>query len=121
MRDPEKVFKIERLDDTLVVMPQGPTLEFAYNEVHLESNALVQIADEPGLTNLVVDLRDVDYIDSVIISSVLRLLTRTKQNGGKSVFCHASSAMKEILQCIRLGKLWPHFDTREEALQSLAN
>ena len=119
MRDPEKVFKIERLQDILVVLPQGPTLEFSYNDVHVESNALVRIVDEPGLSNLIVDLCDVNYLDSVIISSMLRLLTRIKQNGGKSVFCQASSEMQEILQCIRLGKLWPHFDTREEALQSL--
>jgi anti-anti-sigma factor len=117
MPDPEKVFRVERVDDAVIVLPQGPALHFNHNEVHLESNALYRVIDEPTSNHVIVDLSDVDYIDSVIISSVLRCLTKTKQKRGKAVFCQASKNMRELLKCIKFGKLWPEFDTREEALQ----
>jgi len=116
MADPEKVFKVERVGETLVVLPQGPALHFQHHEVHVESNALYRALDTPGMKNVVVDLCDVDYVDSVIISSILRCLTKTKQRRGKSVFCNASENMKELLKSIKLGKLWPNFASREEAL-----
>jgi anti-sigma B factor antagonist len=116
MADPEKVFKVERAGETLVVLPQGPALHFQHHEVHVESNALYRALDAPGMKNVVVDLSDVDYVDSVIISSILRCLTKTKQRRGKSVFCNASTNMQELLKSIKLGKLWPSFSSREEAL-----
>ena len=116
MPDPEKVFRVERIDGAVIVLPQGPALHFSHNEVHLESNALYRVVDEPASKHVIVDLSDVDYIDSVIISSVLRCLTKTKQKQGKAVFCRASENMRELLKCIKFGKLWPEFDTREEAL-----
>ncbi|MFP6763197.1 MAG: STAS domain-containing protein [Planctomycetaceae bacterium] len=117
MPDPETVFKIERADGVVVVRPQGPALHFNHNEVHLESNALYRAVDDPKFRHVLVDLSDVDYIDSVIISSVLRCLTKTKQKRGKAVFCCASENMRELLKCIKFGKLWPEFETRAQAVQ----
>lgn len=116
MADPDKVFKVERDGDTLVVLPQGPALHFQHHEVHVESNALYRALDAPQMKNVIVDLSSVDYVDSVIISSILRCLTRTKQKRGKAVFCNASVNMKELLKSIKLGKLWPDFPSREDAM-----
>jgi hypothetical protein len=68
MPDPSKVFKIARLPHTLVIVPQGATMNFQYTDVHLESNELFRIIDEPGLDNVLIDLGAVTYIDSIIIS-----------------------------------------------------
>ena len=119
MPDPQTVFKVERLDSVLVVLPQGAALNFQYNQVHLESNALFRVVEEPAMKNAIVDLAAVDYVDSVIISSILRVCTKTKQKGGKAVFCNATESMASVLKCIKIGKLWPLYTTREEALQAL--
>ena len=116
MPDPEKVFHIDRVGETLVIAPQGPTMDFQYNDVHLDSNSLLRVLDEPDLKNVVIDMNVVNYIDSIIISSVLRVLTKSRQLGGKGVFCCASDEVKEVLSCIQIGRLWPLFETREEAL-----
>tara|TARA_B100000029_G_scaffold414309_1_gene417682 strand:- start:130 stop:510 length:381 start_codon:yes stop_codon:yes gene_type:complete len=116
MPDPSKVFKIARLSQTLVIVPQGATLNFQYNDVHLESNELYRIIDEPALKNVLVDLGAVTYIDSIIISSLLRVLTKSRQLGGIGVFCCASDDVKEVLKCIQIGRLWPLYETREEAI-----
>ena len=121
MPDPSKVFQIARLANTLVVVPQGATMNFQYTDVHLESNELFRILDEPDIKNVLIDLGAVDYIDSIIISSLLRVLTKSRQLGGKGVFCRASDDVKEVLKCIQIGKLWPLFDTQEEALAVVEN
>ena len=59
MPDPEKVFKIERDGECVVVLPQGPALQFNHREVHLESNALYRVIDDPKLKNVIVDLSPV--------------------------------------------------------------
>ena len=102
IRDPDKVFKVERLGDTLIVLPQGPTLNFMYQEVHLESNSLRQIVDDPHVVNAVIDLRDVNYLDSLIISSLLRVLTKTKRSGGAAVFCNGSDEMRVWVNVVTL-------------------
>ena len=119
MPDPEKVFKVEREGETLIIMPQGAALKFQYQKVHLESNYLIRILDEPEIRNAVVDLGSVNYVDSIIISAILRVLTKTRQAGGKAVFCNASDDMQDVLKCIKIGKLWPLYASREEALQSM--
>ncbi|MEC9008251.1 MAG: STAS domain-containing protein, partial [Planctomycetota bacterium] len=116
MPDPTKVFKIARLSRTLVIVPQGATMNFQYTDVHLESNELYRIIDEPQLENVLIDLGAVEYIDSIIISSLLRVLTKSRQLGGKGVFCCANNEVQEVLSCIQIGRLWPLFETREEAL-----
>ena len=103
MPDPSKVFKIARLQRTLVIVPQGATMNFQYTDVHLESNELFRIIDEPELDNVLVDLGAVTYIDSIIISSLLRVLTKSRQSGGKGVFCCANDEVKEVLSCIQIG------------------
>ena len=97
MPDPTKVFKIARLSRTLVIVPQGATMNFQYTDVHLESNELYRIIDEPQLKNVLIDLGAVEYIDSIIISSLLRVLTKSRQLGGTGVFCCASDPVREIL------------------------
>ena len=116
MPDPTKVFKIARLSRTLVIVPQGATMNFQYTDVHLESNELYRIIDEPQLKNVLIDLGAVEYIDSIIISSLLRVLTKSRQLGGMGVFCCASDPVREVLGCIQIGRLWPLFESRDEAL-----
>ncbi|MBW3542508.1 MAG: STAS domain-containing protein [Planctomycetes bacterium] len=119
MPDPTVVFKVERAAPTLVVIPQGPALKFPYPEVHRESNDVFRLLDEPALKNVLIDLSAVDYVDSVIIGSIIRLLQKAKLKRGKACFCRASQQMYEILKSIKIGSLWPLFDTREEALAAM--
>jgi anti-anti-sigma factor len=119
MPDPTIVFQVERDGSTLIILPQGPALQFSHQEVHLETNALYRLLDERDLRNVVVDLHCVDYVDSVIISSILRCLTKTKQKRGKAFFCNASENMTQLLKTIKIGKLWPSFDTREDAVAAV--
>jgi anti-anti-sigma factor len=119
MPQPREVFFIDRIDATLVVIPQGAGLNFRYPDVHRESNELFRMLDASDVRNVLIDLHAVDYIDSVIIGSLIRLLQKARNKRGKAVFCNASDSMQEILKCIKIGTLWPLYGSREEALASM--
>ena len=119
MPQPREVFLIDRIDATLVVIPQGPGLNFRYPDVHRESNEVFRMLDATDVRNLVIDLQAVDYIDSVIIGALIRLLQKSRSRRGQAVFCNASEPMQEILKSIKIGTLWPLYGTREEALANM--
>lgn len=113
---PAEVFVTELIGDTLIVNPQGPALDFQYGEVHAASNDLFCRVNDPSIRNLIIDLSDVDYVDSIIIGAMIRILQKTKMGGGRAVFCCASENMLSVLKSIKIGTLWPCFDDREQAM-----
>ncbi|HUG90814.1 MAG TPA: STAS domain-containing protein [Planctomycetaceae bacterium] len=121
MSQPREVFEIERVEGTLVVVPRGPALNFRYPDVHRESNELFRMMDGPALKNVLIDLSAVDYIDSVIIGALIRLLQKARARRGQAVFCSASEPMQEILKSIKIGTLWPLYATRDEALAAIGS
>jgi len=119
MADPKTVYQIERNQDVMVVAPQGPAMNYRYNEIHMESNLLMQIFDEPELKHVLFDLNQGDYLDSVIIGALIRLAQQCRMDGGRATFCNGSEHMLSVLKCIKVGDLWPYFETRAEALAEL--
>jgi|GEM_PF-2531630 len=68
----------------LILIPQGPTLQILYRNLQIESNKLLRLFNTSEMKNLVIDLKKIDYLDSVIINSITRLLQQTRQTGGQS-------------------------------------
>lgn len=120
MLDNFEIYEIEVSPPNLVVTPQGSTLQFLYSNVQIESNKILSLFNSPEIKNVIIDLTKVDYLDSIIISSMIRLLQHARQTGGQAVFCNACEDMQSILKNIKLGTLWPLFETREEAISYIA-
>ncbi|QDT44794.1 STAS domain protein [Gimesia alba] len=114
-----EIFGIEQAAPNLVVIPQGSTMQFQYSNVQVESNKVLRLFDAPEVKNVIIDLSEVNYLDSIIIGAIIRLLQRAKQTGGHAVFCNACDNMQNILKCIKVGTLWPLYDSREAAITAL--
>jgi anti-anti-sigma factor len=119
MTDRNKVFKIERDQRTLIVIPQGKDAGFRYNDVHLESNAVVRLLDDPNLANVVIDLENLDYSGSILIGVLIRIARKACDSGGRAAICCASDSIQEILETMNLFKLWPSYPTRADALKAM--
>lgn len=113
------IFEVEQVEQNLIVVPQGSTLQFQYSNVQIESNKVLRMLDAPEVRNVIIDLTYVEYLDSIIIGAIIRLLQRAKQSGGQAVFCNACENMQNILKCIKIGTLWPLYDSREAAITAL--
>lgn len=114
-----RVFQVENADKTMIVLPLGPAMNYLYKDVHTESNGILEEFMQKKYVNVLIDLSKVDYIDSIIIGAIIRVLQKAKAAGGHAIFCHATENMQEILESIKIGKLWPLYATREEALAAL--
>lgn len=115
-----KIFPVDQIGEVLIVTPQGEGSAFRYQDLHLEANTIRGLLMKPGTKCLVIDLHDMEYFGSEFIGALVSMLRETRSRGGKACFCNATPQMLQVLQNMSLFKLWPHFATREEALNSLS-
>ena len=111
-----KVFRLERDGNVLIVIPQGDASGFRYHDVHQESNTTLEVLDDPSLAHVVVDFTSEQMLGSIIISVVIKVCRKAGGKGGKAAFCNASPDMLEVLQTMNLTRLWTHYPSRGEAI-----
>lgn len=69
--------------------------------------------------NIVVDLKNVDWMNSVGLGMLISALTTVKNAGGRLVLANITK-IESILTITRLISVFEHFDSREEALKSFS-
>jgi anti-anti-sigma regulatory factor len=114
-----KVFRLERDGDVLIVVPQGDAIGFRYNDVHQESNMTLQILDDATLQHVVIDFGCEQVLGSIIISVIIKICRKAGLKGGRAAFCNATPDMQEVLQTMNLVKLWKYHATRADAIAAV--
>lgn len=69
--------------------------------------------------NIIVDLKNVDWMNSVGLGMLIAALTTVKNAGGRLVLANITK-IESILTITRLISVFEHFDSRDEALKSFA-
>ena len=115
-----KLFRIEQLGDTVIVVPEGDGSSFRYQDLHMEANAIRGHMARPGNRNLLIDLHKMSYFGSEFIGGLVSMLRETRNRGGQAMICQANDQMLQILQNMSLCKLWPYHPTRDQALAAMA-
>jgi anti-sigma B factor antagonist len=69
-------------------------------------------------SRLVVNLRDVRYVDSSGIASLVEVLKEARDSQKRLVLFGLNKAVHEVLQLTRLNKIFEIRETEEEALQA---
>ena len=67
---------------------------------------------------LIVNLRDVRYVDSSGIASLVEVLKEARSTGKRLVLFGLNKAVREVMQLTRLTKVFEIRETEEEALQA---
>jgi anti-anti-sigma factor len=114
-----KIFSFESQGSIVIVKPRGEGSAFRYQDLHLETNVIRSQISRPGVQLLVIDLSEMEYFGSEFIGALVSMLREMRSRGSKSCFCCANAQMQQVLQNMSLFRLWPHFETREEALGHL--
>lgn len=110
-----KIFPATICRPVMIVEPRGGIRSAAYQEIQLESNIITQLLKTRSqLPHLVVDIYHADAMDSIMINSIMAMCRAAK---GKAAICNGAETMLTVLNDMNLTKVWPHFATREEALQ----
>ncbi len=125
--DDHIILKAQHSDDVLVVIPEGDIFGFRYNDLQTEYNRVYPLFDQLNLKNLILDLGQIDFIDSSLIGICISLSKKSRLCGGKSYLCNLSERVREILRSQQLiendrfEELWKQTTTREEALAAIAS
>jgi anti-anti-sigma factor len=114
-----KIFGIRKVGSTVVVTPNGGGNAFRYHDLHRESNSVRDLLGKPEVGHLVINLSQMDYFGSEFIGSLVSMAREVRVHGGKAVICSANDQMKEVLRNMSIFKLWPYFETEQEALAEL--
>jgi anti-anti-sigma factor len=115
-----KVFRTERMGATLIVTPLGDASDFHYDVVHTEANKVRRLLDNDAFANIVVDLGNAPFFGAVTINVVVAVSRIASNRGGRAVLCNASEKTRGVLQSMKLLELWPHFETRADAMRAVA-
>ncbi len=116
MPESSKVFVTERDGDTLIVVPHGDGLGFLYADVQIETNNIRRVLGWTDVANLVIDLEQLDYFGSDVIGVFITMARESSNRGCKAAMCNATEKMRQVLQSMKLFRLWTHFSSRIEAL-----
>ena len=111
-----KIFQHEQQGPIVILTPVGDGSGFRYQELHLDVNTIRAEMAKPGNRHLVVNLEQMEYFGSEFIGGLVSMLRETKNRGGLACFSAATPQMMNVLKNMSLFKLWPHFDSKKEAI-----
>lgn len=111
-----QLYMVEKIvDGVMVVDLRGRiTLGEETESLRLRIKRLV----EAGYTRLILNLADVDYIDSVGLSTLVSSYTSARKQGGNVKLLHLTKRVHDLLQITRLCTIFEIYDSLEAAQQS---
>lgn len=74
---------------------------------------------EKGINSIILDLENLDYLDSSGLGSMIYIFSDLKKHDGKMSLCHLNGAPKNLIQMTRLDKLFLIADTIEESVEQI--
>ena len=115
----QNVFRTERLDDILVVIPAGAHIGYRLPQIERETDAILAQIEADGILNVIVDARENEYLSTAVIGAMVRLWEAAMLRGGQFVVCNLADDALTALIVTRLDTKWPLFVSREAALNAV--
>ena len=104
----------ERRDDALVVRLSGRVAEMEALELRRELS--LQLAGETRPKRVILGLADVSFISSSCLGVFLAVYKEGRKEGTTVAIAGASPLVREVITTTRLYKLFPLYDSLDEAL-----
>lgn len=114
-------------------------MSFSYNIQELEQLSILSLkgrmmdADDPkkvlevvetsiknNKINIVLNLKELEYMNSSGINAFVSILTKTRNNGGDTVICCLSKKIEQLLLITKLNSLFTITETEEQAINKLS-
>ena len=73
---------------------------------------------EDGRVHLLVDLKEVGFLDSSGLGALVRALTNSQKEGGQTKLVHAGPQVRRLLEMTKLDSVFEIHDDLEEAVSS---
>ncbi len=107
--------EIRNLDDTTILGLHGK-ITIGEGDVLLRKNIKQQI--ENGKKHLILDMKDVKYMDSSGVGELVSSFTTVKNAGGKLKLANLNNRIHDLLQLTALITVFEVFDSVDDAVNS---
>jgi anti-sigma B factor antagonist len=107
---------VNRLDSVTVIDLSGEL--DAYTSLELRET-VVRLIDE-GAREMIINLKKVDFIDSVGLGTLVGCLKRSAEHGGSINLVCSNPQIQKVFDITGLSKIFAIYKTREEALKRMA-
>ena len=102
-------------DKAIVIYVDGDLTTASSPEVEAEINAIL----EEAVTNVVINVEKVNFIASTGLRIILKLGKRLRNEDLQLVVCSMNATTKSVFEMSGFTKMFPAFETEDEALESL--
>jgi len=79
---------------------------------------LLRLVENDGAVNVLIDLKQVEYVDSSGLGSLLFGHRQVKTNAGKLKLMHLAPKVRTLLRIANLENILEGYDSEEEAVES---
>ncbi len=112
-------FRIEQVDDTIIVTPMINLGEFEYARIERDGRTVLDRLAAAHARHVVVDCNQMVYYGSAALGFFVRVWKRLRMQGGHMAFCNVSPDERQVLEVTRLDTLWSICGTRDEAIEAV--
>lgn len=117
--DSDEPFDVTEQHAYLAVTWNPKLKELDWQAVESATSALIQEIEDSPKTSLMVDLSRMEYINSGLVASLVRIWKASQQRKGQFALVCPNDFVTQVLQSSGLMKLWTVVDSREEAVYEL--
>ena len=107
---------LEKLIDGVIVLDLRGRLILGDGTEELRTRVRQLI--QSGYTQIILNLEEVSYIDSVGLSTLVATYTTTRREGGDMKLLNLTKRVHDLLQITRLSTVFEIYDTLEDAQRS---
>jgi len=110
------ILKQRRLDDVVILDPSG---KITIGEGTIMLRDHIKKALDAGDRKFLLNLTDVDYIDSSGLGELVSSFTTVRSRGGQLKLLNLTRRVRDLLQITKLLTVFETFESEPEALKSL--
>lgn len=114
------ILPVERLGDTLLIVPHGDLGSYSAQIFHDEFARLQRITDDPGIRNLIFDLSGSRYFGSEMIGALIGLRQKVMERG-RVLLAETSQDTLAGLKALNVDSLFEFTETRSAAIRQVAH
>lgn len=107
----------EEKDGVMIVQVDG---EININTSPELRSAFMELVDQQT-PRIVVDFKEVSYIDSSGLATLVEMTQNIKGHNGELALAHVTEKISGIFELTKIDKLFSFYNTQDEAVASLSN
>jgi anti-sigma B factor antagonist len=108
--------KVEKLQDIVVLAPKGQLV--GGDETTAELERQIRELANAGNMKLLLNLKDVDFINSWALGVIIGAHANYSKRGGQIKLCSLSPRNSQLMTITKLVRIFDIYEARDEALKS---